>query len=121
MKWALVGVIVLANACGDLLDTIGMHRHGAVSDFTPAGIARLLHSIFHNLYVLGGISMMALSFFALLSLLSISDVSFAIPATAESYMLEVLLARFVLREEVHWQRWLGATLVTAGVALLALP
>ena len=41
------------------------------------------------------------------------------PATAASYLLETILAKFILREEVHWQRWLGAGLVACGVILLA--
>ena len=37
---------------------------------------------------------MAVGFFALLSLLSIADLSFAIPATAGSYMIETILAKW---------------------------
>jgi drug/metabolite transporter (DMT)-like permease len=121
VKWALVGVIICANACGDLLNTIGMHRQGRVRDFAPSGIVRLLRALQRNRYVLGGIGAMTVSFFALLSLLSIANVSFAIPATAGSYMIETVLAKTVLRECVAWQRWLGAVLVSIGVALLALP
>jgi drug/metabolite transporter (DMT)-like permease len=57
--------------------------------------------------VIGGIAVMAVSFFALLGLLSISDLSFAIPATAASYLLETVLAKLILKEDVRWQRWCG--------------
>ena len=46
---------------------------------------------------------LAVSFFALLSLLSITTVSFAVPATAVSYLLETLLAKYILGEDVRWR------------------
>jgi drug/metabolite transporter (DMT)-like permease len=119
-KWFLVALIVACNACGDLLNTAGMRRHGEVNDLRPTGIARLLRRLVRNGYVLGGIFFMAVAFFALLSLLSIAEVSFAVPATASSFLIETILAKLILREDVHWQRWLGASLVVCGVALLAL-
>src|SRR5215467_3212187 len=119
MKWVWVLIIVACNATGDLLNAYGMRRQGHVADFHPSAIVRLLRSLAHNRYVLGGIAAMAIAFFALLRLLSIADLSFAVPATAASYLLETVLAKFLLKEEVHWQRWLGASLVACGVALLA--
>ena len=120
MKWILLLIIVACNTAGDLLNAIGMRRHGHVRDFHPSGLGRLLHSLGHNAYVLGGIAAMAISFFALLSLLSIADLSFAIPATAASYLLETVLAKYILKEDIHWQRWAGACLVACGVVLLSL-
>ncbi len=120
MKWSLVGIIVACNACGDLLNTIGMRRHGKVVDLAPRGIARLIQSLARNRFVIGGMVAMAVSFFALLSLLSVAEVSFAVPATAASFLLETALAKLVLKEQVHWQRWLGACVVACGVGLLAL-
>ena len=73
-----------------------------------------------NPYVIAGIAAMAVSFFALLSLLSIANVSFAVPATAASYLIEILLARWLLHEPVDWKRWTGATMVACGVFLLAI-
>ena len=115
----LVGVIVACNTCGDLLTAYGMRRHGQVSEFHPSALRRMFSRLARNGYVIGGIVAMAVSFFALLSLLSISDLSFAIPATSASYLVETVLAKFLLREEVRWERWAGAALVAAGVGLLA--
>jgi drug/metabolite transporter (DMT)-like permease len=121
MKWLLVLIIVCCNTCGDLLNAFGMRQHGHVRDFHPSALRRLLRSLVHNRYVIGGIVAMTVAFFALLSLLSIAPLSFSIPATAASYLLETILAKFVLKEEVHWARWLGAFLVAGGVAMLSLP
>src|ERR1041384_7642519 len=119
-KWALVGIIVACNAGGGVMNTMGMRRNGAVTDFAPRGLGRLLHALSHNGYVLAGIVCMAVSFFALMALLSVADVSFAVPATAGSFLVETALAKLVLKENVRWQRWLGASIVACGVALLAL-
>jgi drug/metabolite transporter (DMT)-like permease len=119
LKWILVGIIVLCNTTGDLLNTMGMKRHGEVREFDLHGIAALLASLAHNRYVICGVLAMAVSFFALLSLLSIANVSFAVPATAASYPAETLLARYVLKERITRQRWIGCWMVAVGVALLA--
>jgi drug/metabolite transporter (DMT)-like permease len=91
-----------------------------VHDFAPSGIRRLLSALARNRYVVAGIAVGAVSFFALLMLLSIANLSFAIPATAASYLLETALAKFILKEQITWKRWAGASLVAGGVALLAL-
>ena len=119
MKWLLVALIVGCNTVGDVLNTHGMKQHGEVHDFRPSGIRRLLYALARNRYVVGGIAAGAVSFFLLLALLSIADLSFAIPATAASYLLETALAKFILKEQITWKRWAGASLVAGGVALLA--
>ena len=62
---------------------------------------------------------MAISFFAFIQLLQIADLSFAVPATAGSLVLETLLAHWVLQEPIDRDRWVGTGLVACGVALLA--
>ncbi len=119
MKWLLVLVIVACNTLGDVLNTAGMKRHGVVHEFHPTALRRLAAALAANPYVLGGIASMAVAFFALLALLSVANLSFAVPATAASYLLETLLAKYVLKEKVSWKRWTGASLVACGVALLA--
>lgn len=120
MRWLLVSIIVLCNAVGDVLNTMGMKRHGEVEDLRPRHMLHLALIILRNRYVLAGLLVLAVSFFALLGLLSIANVSFAIPATAIGYMFETLLAKIVLKEQVHWRRWAGASLVACGVLLISL-
>jgi len=120
IKWYLVGLIIFFNACSDLLDTAGMRRQGELEDLGPEGFARFLRAIFRNKFVIGGILANAASFFALMSLLSVANISFAVPATAGSFVIETLFAKLLLKEDVHWQRWLGVAVVSVGVGLLAL-
>ena len=51
--------------------------------------------------------------------MSIADLSFAVPATAVTFVFETILARYILKEHITWVRWTGAYLVACGVALLA--
>lgn len=119
MRWILVSIIALSNTLGDVLNTAGMKRQGEVEDLRPWTLLNMVRKILRNPLVLGGFAAMAVSFFALLSLLSITTVSFAVPATAISYLLETLLAKYILREDVRWRRWAAATLVACGVFLLS--
>lgn len=119
MRWVLVGIIALCNTLGDVLNTAGMKRQGEVEDLRPRTLVSMIARIFRNPLVLAGFGALAVSFFALLSLLSITTVSFAVPATAISYLLETLLAKYILGEDVRWRRWAAATLVACGVVLLS--
>jgi uncharacterized membrane protein len=50
----------------------------------------------------------------------VADLSFAVPASAASLVIETVLARFLLKERLDSRRWIGAALVACGVWLLAL-
>lgn len=120
MRWLLLAVILASNATGDLLNAAGMRRHGEVKELGPRAVRRLLNALVRNRFILGGVAAMAVGFFALLALLSIADLSFAIPATAATYLVETALAKVLLKERIDRMRWVGAVFVAAGVALLML-
>lgn len=119
MKWPLVATVVTATVLSDLLQSREMKRHGEIADFRPTALGRAFAAILRRRLFLLAVACMAISFFAFLQLLAIADLSFAVPATAATYVLETLLARLILHEQVTWQRWAGATLVAGGVFLLA--
>ncbi len=118
MKWLLVAVIVVATTVGDVLKAAGMKRHGEIHDFRPGALGRVAAMLARNGLIIASIACMAVSFFAFMALISIADLSFAVPATAVTYVLETFLARYVLKEHISWVRWTGAYLVACGVALL---
>jgi drug/metabolite transporter (DMT)-like permease len=119
MAWMLVGVIVGATAMGDVLQSMEMKQVGEISDLRPAGIGRYLSALARRKYLILAIGFMAISFFAFMKLVTFADLSFAVPATAASFVLETILARLVLKERVDVRRWAGVCLVAFGVALLA--
>jgi len=119
MRWFWIAVIVGATSVGELLAAAGMRRHGEIRDFRPGAVGRALGLLARNRLVIGYVAAMAVSFFAYEGLLAISDLSFAVPATAITCTLETVLARYVLKERVNRMRWVGASLVVCGVALVA--
>jgi drug/metabolite transporter (DMT)-like permease len=117
--WTLLAVIVGSTAMGDLLQSLEMKRHGEIRDFGPRGIGHVLRTLAGKTYLILGFLFMAVSFFAFMTLVETADLSFAVPASAASLVLETLLARLILREQVDARRWAGAALVACGVWLLA--
>lgn len=119
MKWVLVTIIAICNTLGDVLNSAGMKRQGQVEDFHLSAFGQMIRRVFRNPLVMAGLGIEIVSFFSMLSLLSIAPVSFAVPATAGSYLLETLLAKYVLGEDVSWRRWLASALVAFGVVMLS--
>jgi drug/metabolite transporter (DMT)-like permease len=120
MKFVWIAVIVAATTAGEVLQAHGMRRHGEIQDFRPGAIGRAMAMLARNWAVIASVAAMAVSFFAYLGLLTISELSFAVPATAVTYVLETLLAKYILKEHVTRLRWAGAALVICGVALVSL-
>ena len=118
MKWLLLGLIVTATVLGDLLQSHEMKLSGE-QHVSARGLGRLLSMIFQRRYLLLGIGCMAVSFFAFMALVQKAPLSFAVPASAATFVLETVLAKFVLKEHVGPRRALGALLVLGGVVLLA--
>jgi len=119
VTWFWIAVIVAATTVGELLAAMGMRKHGEIRDFRPGAVGRALALLARNRFVIGYVIAMAVSFFAYEGLLTISDLSFAVPATAVTCVLETVLAKYVLKEHVNGLRWAGASLVICGVALVA--
>jgi drug/metabolite transporter (DMT)-like permease len=120
MKWLLIGVVVAATTIGEVMQAMGMKHHGEIRDFRPGALGRALAMLARNRFVIASVAAMAVSFFAYLGLLTLTDLSFAVPATAVTYVLETALARWLLRERVTALRWAGAALVLCGVVLVSL-
>ena len=118
-SWSLVAVVVGATVLGDLLQSIEMKRHGEIQNFHPRWLPKLFATLARKKFLILGIFFMAISFFAFITLLETADLSFAVPVSAASIVLETILARIVLKERVDARRWAGALLVLGGVLLLA--
>jgi drug/metabolite transporter (DMT)-like permease len=118
MKWVLLSLIVVATVLSDLLQSYEMKRSGEQA-VDARGLGRLLRMIVSRRYLVLSIVCMAVSFFAFMALLQIAPLSFAVPASAATFVLETALAKFVLNERVGMRRAAGALLVLSGVLLLA--
>ncbi len=82
--WMLLSVIVGSTVVADLLQSHEMKLHGEVRDFRPDGLSRLLTALALKKYLILAVAFMAASFFAFMALVQVSDLSFAVPASAAS-------------------------------------
>jgi len=120
LRWFFIATIVAATSAGEVMQAAGMRRHGEIRDFRLGALGRAVAVLSRNRFVIGSVAAMAVSFFANLGLLTVSELSFAVPATAVTYVMETVLAKYLLKEQVNWLRWAGASLVICGVALVSL-
>jgi len=118
--WLLLAIIIGSTVTADLLQSHEMKRHGEIHDFRPRGIGRVLNTLARKGNLILAMACMALSFFAFMALVQVADLSFAVPASAGSLVIETILARMVLKEQVDSRRWIGAALVACGVWFLSL-
>ena len=114
MRFLLLTVVVLAGAAGDVCVARAMRASGGGGAWATA--ARAVRHTFLWL----GVGWKAIAFFSLLWLLTFADLSWVVPATAVSIVLEVVAAKFFLRESISATRWAGVLCVCLGVALISL-
>ena len=113
-----VAFIIFVGTSGEICATRAMKQIGEVKRFTPREILRAMTRAFRTGWMWLALALMALSFFALLAMLSWENVSFVIPATALSYVVGAFGGKFLLGEEITSKRWAGVLLVCLGVALV---
>jgi len=118
MTWLLLAITIAATAASDLLQSYEMKRAGEQS-VDARGLRRLLREIVRRRYLILSIVCLAFSFFAFMALVQTAPLSFAVPASAGSFILETVLARLLLHEKVGGRRAAGSLLVAAGIVLLA--
>ena len=117
MKWILLTIVVVTSVLADLLQSHEM-KIAAVTRGERFGFVFLLKAIGTRPNLLLAIASMTVSFFAFLALVQTQPLSFAVPASAPTFVLETVLARLVLNERIDAQRVAGALLVLGGIVLL---
>lgn len=116
----LLALFVCSSTGGEIAMTYGMKATGEPARLRPKPLLIFLGRAICNGWFWVGIPLLALSFYALLILLSWQPVSFVIPVSALNYVVGSLGAKYILKEDVNGARWAGVVLVCIGVALVAL-
>jgi drug/metabolite transporter (DMT)-like permease len=114
-----LAILILGSTGGEIVITHGMKSVGEPSGLRPRAVLQFLGRAVCNGWFWAGVPLMALSFYALLVLLSWAPISLVIPASALSYVVGTFGAKFILGEDVSTARWAGVILVCIGVALVA--
>ena len=114
----LLALLVLGSTGGEIAITYGMKGVGEPERLRLGPMLRFLSRAFRNGWFWASVPLMALSFYSLLLLLSWEPISLVIPASALSYVVGTLGAKYILREEISVARWAGVILVCIGVLLV---
>jgi drug/metabolite transporter (DMT)-like permease len=119
--WGGIVVVVFASVVGDVLLARAMKQVGDVHElWRRAGLWPVVTRTLGNSNFFLGVTAMACAFFSLLFALSWGDVSLVAPAAASlTFIGNAFAAKVFLHERVDRRRWIAASLVAAGVALLA--
>jgi drug/metabolite transporter (DMT)-like permease len=119
--WSAIFAIVFASVVGDVLLSHAMKQVGDVGALRRrAGLATVIGRTLSNPNFFFALASMAVAFFSLLFALSWGDVSLVAPAAASlTFIANAFAAKIFLHERVDRRRWIAASLVAAGVALLA--
>lgn len=119
--WLAITFVAAFAIAGEVLIAAGMRSLGDLDDIrAKSGLTGAIKAVLSNGTFLIGAFLMALNFFAMLFALSIVDLSLAAPAIASlTYIGNAIAAKLFLHENVDRRRWLAATCVAIGVALIA--
>jgi drug/metabolite transporter (DMT)-like permease len=109
-------VVILAFAATVLLDVAGQLAFKLGLNVPRQG--PLWRRVLASPATLAGVAAYGLELVLWLVVLSVADLSVAYPAAALAYGGVLLASRIVLGEPVSRRRWLGAGIITLGVALV---
>ncbi|MEO8663402.1 MAG: EamA family transporter [Bryobacteraceae bacterium] len=111
---AMVAVVVLSNVFGNFFMGWGV-KHQVPSSGWLGPILTLFDP-----WVAAGVALLILWMLSRMALLSWADLSYVLPVTSIGYVLNALLGRFLLAEQISPQRWAGTLLIVAGTTLVSL-
>ncbi len=118
--YIVVAIAALSAAIGETLLSYGMKRSGTVMLNNPSQWLTLMLSVVRNPYIFTGVLFLGVFFFLYLAALSWADLSFVLPLTALSYIIAAFLAKYFLKEDVSWFRWIGTIIIVIGIAFVAI-
>ncbi len=115
----LILLSISIAVCGQILLKIGINRIG-IGDFSSMDTVRQLFvGVIKSPIVLTGLFLYFISAAIWIVVLSTVDLSFAYPFIGLTYVLVLVLSKFILKEDVSPVRWAGAAIITIGVIVIS--
>jgi drug/metabolite transporter (DMT)-like permease len=105
---------ILCASLGQVFWKLGMNAVGAIDNFSISGIV----SMFLNPLVFLGLLMYGLSTIFWLIALSQKDLSYVYPFIALTFVIVLLLSKFLLHENVGPYRIVGTLIIIAGLIIV---
>jgi len=118
MTYLLVSICVVLMSVAHILIKKGTLMVGQFSGNYNDLIPFLMKTC-TNIYVISAVSAMILVALAWMLAISRAQLSFLYPFMALSYILVVLLSMLVFKEDISITRWVGVTVICAGVFLVS--
>ncbi|MFH0943323.1 MAG: EamA family transporter [Candidatus Beckwithbacteria bacterium] len=109
MRFVLIFIPIILAAVGQLILKIGMNKLGSFN----------LMKTFLNSTVILGLFFYGASLILWLIVLSKEKLSFVYPLVAFSYVVTVLMSKFILKEPVPSLRWVGLGVIILGILIIA--
>src|SRR6202167_4964383 len=113
---AILLFVVLTGTGGEIALAHAMQIVGEVQTLGLRDVLRVVARAFSIAWLWLGVGLMAVSFFAFLTMLSWYEVSFVVPATSLAYVAGAIGAWVLLHEHLSAGRWAGILLICCGVA-----
>ncbi len=122
--WAaagMIGTVAITSTIGEVMTAAAMKSIGDLDEIRAvSGLKGAIRAVLTCPLFFGGVSFLALAFFALLFALNHLNLSLAAPASASlTLVTNAIAAKLFLKENVDRRRWTAAVLVCVGVYLLA--
>ncbi len=117
----MIGTVAITSTIGEVMTAAAMKSIGDLDEIRAhSGLRGAIRAVLTCPLFFGGVSFLALAFFALLFALNHLNLSLAAPASASlTLVTNAIAAKLFLKENVDRRRWTAAVLVCVGVYLLA--
>lgn len=118
-KWQVFFIItaaVVLAAIGEALAAKGMKQ----THQEQASVLMQIKVALGNWHVIAGGLLMVGYVGLYVYTLGLTELSFALPLSASSYLLGALLSKFYLHEDIKPARWIGTLIIIGGVMVVAI-
>ncbi|MCJ7727249.1 MAG: EamA family transporter [Actinobacteria bacterium] len=104
---------------GQIILKIGINHIGVVNFSNLDALKQLFFGVIKSPLVISGLFLYVISAAIWLVVLSAVDLSFAYPFIGFTYVMVLVLSKFILKEDVNPIRWAGALIITIGVIVIS--
>lgn len=104
---------------GQLLLKVGINRIGMINFGSADALKQFFSGVIKSPLVMSGLFLYVVSAAIWLIVISAVDLSFAYPFLGFTYVMILVLSKFILKEDVNPIRWVGALIITIGVVVIS--
>jgi len=116
---SLILLSIFIAVGGQLLLKIGINSIGIVNLGSLSGLKQLFFGVIKSPMVMTGLFLYVVSAAIWLVVISAVDLSFAYPFIGFTYVIVLVLSKYILKEDVNPIRWIGALIITVGVVIIS--